>query len=147
MKICWLGKKYLSVLTGVRIKRVEFRENVRVFFPQEQSKLSVITRTVITILVVNWQKGWESCIARVNRDSGGRAKKETFWSIVLFVKRMYGLGSFIHWTVKIYTSSQIKKNQNTEASHHPPPPPPVPGPPDCNSYFNEFTDTAGSNSV
>ena len=26
----------------VRIKRVEFRENVRAFFPREQSKLSVI---------------------------------------------------------------------------------------------------------
>ena len=29
---------------GVRIKRVEFRENVRAFFPKEQSKLSVIMR-------------------------------------------------------------------------------------------------------
>ena len=29
---------------GVSIKRVEFRENVRAFFPQGQSKLSVLMR-------------------------------------------------------------------------------------------------------
>ena len=29
---------------SVRIKRVEFRENVRAFFPQGQSKLSVIMK-------------------------------------------------------------------------------------------------------
>ena len=29
---------------GVRIKRVDFRENVRAFFPQGQSKLSIIMR-------------------------------------------------------------------------------------------------------
>ena len=33
------------VLTqGVRIKRIEFRENLRAFFPQGQSKMSVIMR-------------------------------------------------------------------------------------------------------
>ena len=31
-------------MESVRIKRVEFRENVRAFFPQGQSKLSVIMR-------------------------------------------------------------------------------------------------------
>ena len=31
----------LSVLTGVRIKQVEFRENVRAFFFQGHGKLSV----------------------------------------------------------------------------------------------------------
>ena len=29
--------------SGVRINRVEFRENVRTFFPQGQSKLSVLS--------------------------------------------------------------------------------------------------------
>ena len=29
---------------GVRIKRVKFRENVRAYVPQEQGKLSVLTR-------------------------------------------------------------------------------------------------------
>ena len=29
---------------GVRIKRIDFRENVRAFFPQGQSKLSIIMR-------------------------------------------------------------------------------------------------------
>ena len=33
-----------EAISGVRIKRVEFRENVGAFFPQGQSKLSVITR-------------------------------------------------------------------------------------------------------
>ena len=33
-----------EAILGVRIKRVEFRENVRAFFPQGQSKLSVIMR-------------------------------------------------------------------------------------------------------
>ena len=33
-----------EAMLGVRIKRVEFRENVGAFFPQGQSKLSVITR-------------------------------------------------------------------------------------------------------
>ena len=33
-----------EAILGVRIKRVEFRENVGAFFPQGQSKLSVITR-------------------------------------------------------------------------------------------------------
>ena len=33
-----------GAIESVRIKRVEFREKVRVFFPQGQSKLSVITR-------------------------------------------------------------------------------------------------------
>ena len=31
-------------LKGVRIKRVEFKENVRAFLPQGQRKLSVIMR-------------------------------------------------------------------------------------------------------
>ena len=31
-------------MESVRIKRVEFRENVRAFFPQGQVELSVITR-------------------------------------------------------------------------------------------------------
>ena len=31
-------------MESVRIKQVEFRENVRAFFPQGQSKLSVIMR-------------------------------------------------------------------------------------------------------
>ena len=34
--------KQVSVLTGVDIKQVEFRENVRAFIPQGQSKLSII---------------------------------------------------------------------------------------------------------
>ena len=34
----------LSGLTGVRIKRVQFGENVRAFLPQGQSKMSVITK-------------------------------------------------------------------------------------------------------
>ena len=34
--------KQVSVLTGVDIKQVEFRENVRAFCPQGQSKLSII---------------------------------------------------------------------------------------------------------
>ena len=34
----------MSVLTGVRIKRVEFRENVRAFPRDKAKKLSVITR-------------------------------------------------------------------------------------------------------
>ena len=33
-----------GVLEIVRFKRVEFKENVRAFFPLEQSKLSVIMR-------------------------------------------------------------------------------------------------------
>ena len=33
-----------EAILGVRIKWVEFRENVRAFFPQGQSKLSVIMR-------------------------------------------------------------------------------------------------------
>ena len=32
------------MLWGVSIKQVEFRENVRIFFPQGQRKLSVIMR-------------------------------------------------------------------------------------------------------
>ena len=34
----------MSVLTGFLVKRVEFRENVRAFFPEGQGKLSVILR-------------------------------------------------------------------------------------------------------
>ena len=39
MIICSLGKKrcQLSALKGVRIKRVEFRENVRVSFPRDKA--------------------------------------------------------------------------------------------------------------
>ena len=33
-----------GAIESVRIKRVEFRKNVRAFFPQGQSKLSVIMR-------------------------------------------------------------------------------------------------------
>ena len=33
-----------EAILGVRIKQVEFREKVGTFFPQGQSKLSVITR-------------------------------------------------------------------------------------------------------
>ena len=33
-----------GAIESVRIKQVEFRENVRAFFPQGQSKLSVITQ-------------------------------------------------------------------------------------------------------
>ena len=33
-----------GAMESVRFKRVEFRENVRAFFPQGQSKLSVIMR-------------------------------------------------------------------------------------------------------
>ena len=38
------GGNWKCLYTSVRIKRVEFRENVRVFFPQEQRKLFIITR-------------------------------------------------------------------------------------------------------
>ena len=34
----------MSVLTDVHIKWVEFRENLRAFFPQGQRKVSVIMR-------------------------------------------------------------------------------------------------------
>ena len=34
----------VAVKRGVSIKRVEFRENVRAFFPQVRSKLSVVMR-------------------------------------------------------------------------------------------------------
>ena len=38
------GHSKLFVIIGVRIKRVDFRENVRAFFPQGHSKLFVIIR-------------------------------------------------------------------------------------------------------
>ena len=46
MRICLLDMKKVSVvrIKGVRIKRVEFKENVRAFLPQGQSKLSVTIR-------------------------------------------------------------------------------------------------------
>ena len=37
-----MESKQVSVLTGVGIKQVEFRENVRAFCPQGQNKLSII---------------------------------------------------------------------------------------------------------
>ena len=42
----------MSILTGVRIKHVELRENVRVFIPQGQSKLSVIMRCLYEVGVL-----------------------------------------------------------------------------------------------
>ena len=39
-----LYSRWVPLLTGVRTGLVEFRENVRAFFPQGQSKLSVIMR-------------------------------------------------------------------------------------------------------
>ena len=37
-------------IESVRIKRVEFRENVKAFFPQGQSKLSVIMRCLYSTI-------------------------------------------------------------------------------------------------
>ena len=39
-----LYSRWVPLLTAVRTRPVEFRENVRAFFPQGQSKLSVIMR-------------------------------------------------------------------------------------------------------
>ena len=38
------GPQKVSLLMGVNIKEVEYRGNVRAFFPQVQNKLSVIMR-------------------------------------------------------------------------------------------------------
>ena len=38
----WGGYKKCPYLRGVRIKRVEFRDNVKAFFPQGQSKQFLI---------------------------------------------------------------------------------------------------------
>ena len=40
----WGGHRKCPYWQGIRIKRVEFRDKVRAFFPQGQSKLSVIIR-------------------------------------------------------------------------------------------------------